>query len=354
MRTFLLVTSGACVALVSCFHQTPLPCPDASPPSPRPSLEAALPKPIVPHDPPAVAIVRSLSGSDPRGAYDAFSQSFRDAVPFDKMASIIAASERRLGPIIELRLGQEAGPGQPSSTVVAFHERGAEVFTVTLDKDGVLTGLRVRDLVERADSEGPGPAADYVAKRAYVLPGKGPWYVANGGNDATLNHHVGNKQQWYAFDIDKRDDKGNEARGEGKKNEDHYVFGEPVLAPAPGTIVFVIDAVEDYPPGERERYIITGNTVIIDHGDDEFSVLAHFKKGSIVVKTGQRVKVGQTLGLVGNSGNSSDPHTHWHLATSGGLSRGHGLPIRFAPLLVNGKRVENARPARGDVIENAP
>lgn len=347
---FVAAASAACAPQPKCAQMA-----DAPPRvTETPRVADTAPKSSAPAEPPAVAIVRRLLGSDQAATYASFSERFREAVPIERIADGMASSEKALGKVIDLRLAEaSAEEGRAESTVVAFRERGSEVFTVTLDDKGVLIGLRVKPLVEH-EEEGPGPADAYVAKRTYVLPGKGAWYVANGGPTNKQNHHVGNKQQWYAFDIDKRDADGKDAKGDGKKNEDHFVFGEPVLAPADGTIVFVVDAVDDYPPGERERYFVPGNTVVIDHGDDEFSVLAHFKKGSIVVKRGQKVKVGQKLGQVGNSGNTSDPHIHWHLATQGGLSRGSGLPIRFGALLVNGKRVENPKPVKGDTIENVP
>jgi murein DD-endopeptidase MepM/ murein hydrolase activator NlpD len=56
-----------------------------------------------------------------------------------------------------------------------------------------------------------------------------------------------------------------------------------------------------------------GNYVIIDHGNGEYSFLAHLKKGSMVVAVGDSLKSGQFIGLCGNSGNSSEPHLHYHL-----------------------------------------
>ena len=49
-----------------------------------------------------------------------------------------------------------------------------------------------------------------------------------------------------------------------------------------------------------------GNYVVIEHPNKEYSMIAHFKNGSILVKEGEQVKEGQLLGQCGNSGNSSE------------------------------------------------
>lgn len=59
-----------------------------------------------------------------------------------------------------------------------------------------------------------------------------------------------------------------------------------------------------------------GNYIIIDHGNDKYSYLTHFKYQSIIVHEGDDIKQGDVLGLVGHSGNSSEPHIHFHVANS--------------------------------------
>jgi hypothetical protein len=191
-----------------------------------------------------------------------------------------------------------------------------------------------------------------VSKRAYSLPLSGAWHEANGGTDPGGNLHIGNKQQWYAFDVHRVDAEGKDFKGDVKRKEDHYAWGQAVLAPADGTVVTTVTSVPDQEIGSRDRYFVPGNTVVIDHGEGEFSFLCHFQQHSIVVKPGQRVKRGQTLGKVGNSGNTSGPHLHWHLGSDADFTRAHGLPIRFAPLEVNGVRVEAAALKKGDTVEN--
>ena len=297
-----------------------------------------------------MAIVREVHGAGCGQLYDGFGDNFRKAVSKEKFEGIAAELDAALGKLLEARLlDRERTTSGARLYVAAFFERGTRLYKVSLDDAGVLRGLLVERFAE--EEPGQGPADDYVAKRTYTLPCRGRWVITNGGRDPRQNHHVGNKQQWYAFDINQKGEDGKKHTGEGKRNEDFLAWGQAVVAPADGTVVTVVDGIPDHGPEHTDRYFVPGNLVVIDHGDGEFSFLAHFQRGSIVVKPGARVKQGKVLGKVGNSGNSSGPHIHWHLATEADASRGHGLPIRFAPMTVNGARVESPSPVRDDVVD---
>lgn len=89
------------------------------------------------------------------------------------------------------------------------------------------------------------------------------------------------------------------------------------MAPADGIVVEVENSIEDNTPvGKMNEKQPLGNYVILDHDNTEFSYLVHFKYDSITVTEGDNVKQGGLLGLVGNSGNSSEPHIHFHVAYS--------------------------------------
>lgn len=100
-------------------------------------------------------------------------------------------------------------------------------------------------------------------------------------------------------------------------NKNYPQYGKPVIAAAPGKIVRVYDGLPDQQPGELSQEIpiedAAGNYVIQDIGHGYYALYAHLQPHSIVVKTGQSVGRGQKLGLLGNSGNSSAPHLHFHL-----------------------------------------
>ena len=64
--------------------------------------------------------------------------------------------------------------------------------------------------------------------------------------------------------------------------------------------------------------------------ENEYVVLAHFKQKSLLIKTGDILKPGVALGLVGNSGNTTFPHIHMHIQDAPKLGTGHGLLFAFS------------------------
>jgi murein DD-endopeptidase MepM/ murein hydrolase activator NlpD len=88
-----------------------------------------------------------------------------------------------------------------------------------------------------------------------------------------------------------------------------------------------------------------GNHVMIDHGNGEFSLLCHFRSGSVKVRAGQRVRQGDVLGEMGHSGMGSGlVHVHYELRNGSDLFNAEGLPARFegfrragAPGLASGR-----------------
>jgi murein DD-endopeptidase MepM/ murein hydrolase activator NlpD len=71
---------------------------------------------------------------------------------------------------------------------------------------------------------------------------------------------------------------------------------------------------------------VAGNHIVLDLGGGRYAFYAHFQPGSLKVKVGDRVTRGQVIGLVGNSGNSTEPHLHFHISDGVSPLGSEGLP----------------------------
>ena len=222
----------------------------------------------------------------------------------------------------------------------------AVVVMFSFDDSGKIAGLYFRPAQNPAESK----YLDYKDKTKYFLPLKGTWLVYQGGRSTFDNYHAAFPDERFAYDIVGVQE-GRLYSGSGDKVEDYFGFGKPVAAPADGSVVSAVDEYDDNPvlkPSEKNPK--QGNNVVIDHGNGEFSMLAHLKRGSVKVKAGDKVKAGQEMALCGNSGNSPFPHVHYHLQTTSEWFHGDGLPLQFHDYTANGKSVNTGEPVQGDVI----
>lgn len=146
----------------------------------------------------------------------------------------------------------------------------------------------------------------------FQLPVIGKWKI-NQAFDGEYTH----KDAWkYAWDFIVVDKDGKEFSNKGDYVTDYYCYNKPVVAVAEGTVVDVVDGIEDNSIGELNLKQNWGNTVVINHGYGVYSQYSHLKPGSIKVTKGMIVKKGQILGNVGNSGRSPYPHLHFQFQIS--------------------------------------
>ena len=218
-------------------------------------------------------------------------------------------------------------------------------------KDGTIGGFEVKPAPEAVASA----FTDYVTKTPLQLPFEGEWYVGWGGKTIAQNYHAANAEQRFAYDFVIRRD-GATHSGEGKALTDYYCFGQPIYAPGAGTIGKIVDGNPDNPPGVADPRNAAGNHVIIDHGNGEYSVIAHLQYASLKVKVGDVVKQGDLIAACGNSGNSSEPHLHYHLQNALAMfaDSTKGYPALFEDYLADGKPVGKGMPIRGQTIARAP
>jgi len=170
----------------------------------------------------------------------------------------------------------------------------------------------------------------------------------------------------YALDLLPVDSAGQRFRGDGKRLEDWYAYGQPLLAPAAGRVVAVHrDQPDNSAPGAEDRFdaramatdplALYGNYIVIQYAEGEYGMLGHMQPGSATVAPGDRVQAGQVIGRAGSSGTSLYPHVHYELRTDPTLDA-DGLPAYFTAVRrIRGtsSRVESAWFAdTGDVLES--
>ncbi|WP_445386467.1 peptidoglycan DD-metalloendopeptidase family protein [Robiginitalea sp. IMCC44478] len=174
------------------------------------------------------------------------------------------------------------------------------------------------------------------------------WYVLWGGDTEDLNYHVTSRAQKNAFDFIIRHPFNHKSfQGNGEANTDYYAFNRRILTPCSGKVVTVVNDVKDNIPGTRNPEQLTGNSVIIETEAGEYLLLAHLKKGSIQVNVNEQLHAGQYIGLVGNSGNSTEPHLHMHLMDEKDMERAAGIKMYFNDLIIDGvSEARNYSPIR--------
>ncbi len=182
----------------------------------------------------------------------------------------------------------------------------------------------------------------------FRLPLDGPVTVAWGGAGEKVNHHVINPEERWGYDLLVTVD-GVTHRGNTTALTDYYAYDRPVHAPAAGRIVDVHDGDADAPPGRADRRRRGGNRVVLEVAPGQYLFILHLKAGTIRVAPGQDVREGQSVGHVGNSGNSSEPHVHVHLQDSPELGVGEGIPLYFSnyAVLVSGATIRRGIPQGG-------
>lgn len=236
------------------------------------------------------------------------------------------------------------------------------VLTVVLDAENRIVGMNYVPQFALPDD----PAADYVSEVEFRLPFDGLWYTFWGGPDELNNYHVTTPSQRHAYDFLIWKD-GSTFSGDGTLLTDYYAYGQPVLAPAAGEVIFALDDLPDLLPiVESDPYNPTGNYVVIKVAEDAYLVIAHMQPDSLQVEVGDQIEAGQVIGLVGNSGNTSEPHIHIHLQNGpelftydesgaiSGFSDVISLPLVFTNYLADSEPVEAGIPVRDQFIQTAP
>jgi murein DD-endopeptidase MepM/ murein hydrolase activator NlpD len=219
---------------------------------------------------------------------------------------------------------------------------GARLFLTIRGVAAVLTlGVVWASLVSRQPPDG------HIVDLAFPLR-EGTYSIANGGSNRLTNAHIRTldpryaryRGQSYGVDIVK-----------GTPSE---IFGDLIYAPCEGSVVRVEDWLPDLTPPAVDRAHPPGNFVLVEC-DDAHVLVGHMRSGSVRVHPGDYVTTDTTLGEVGNSGNSDQPHLHIHAQRPGrpwDPFIGDPLPIRLdGRYLARNNRFTKIGPLPADEID---
>lgn len=176
------------------------------------------------------------------------------------------------------------------------------------------------------------------------------WLAVNGPSN--VSHHrrarlvidgAAHISQRFAIDWVQINEDLKTHHGDPKDNRNYLCFGADAVAVGDGVVVEVKDGIPENIPNQTPVVPITldtvaGNHINLDLGGGVYAMYAHLQPGSLRVKVGDKVKRGQVLALVGNTGNSTEPHLHFQLMNGNSPLGSDGLPYALSKF-VETKRI---------------
>lgn len=242
-------------------------------------------------------------------------------------------------------------------------EEGVVYLWVTADSlDAIPAAVRnkikvkIGDYPEALTVIGPTVAIDKKPVVVIASPLDGTNLVAANGPSNTSGHrralipvdgHAYISQR-YAIDWVEAYPDGKTYQGDSKDNKSYKIYGSEIHSVADGVVTETKDGIpQNVPNADTHAVPITletigGNHVIVDIGGGRYAFYAHMQPGSLRVKVGDHVKTGDVLGLVGNTGNSSEPHLHFDICDASSMLACEGLPYAFASFDVTGSLADGA------------
>ncbi|SES66443.1 Peptidase family M23 [Oceanobacillus limi] len=191
------------------------------------------------------------------------------------------------------------------------------------DDNQTIEGLQLTPITSYPETD------NRYTENTYRMPMIGEWFTFWGGTNELVNYHYAVESQRYAYDLVIVKD-GSSFEGDPTKNESYYAFGKEAVAPSEGVVVAIENNIKDNTPTvDTNRVEPLGNHVILEHENKEYSIIAHLQEGSVQVSEGDQVDAGDLLGYVGNSGNSSEPHIHFHVANHVDWEKGTSIRIKL-------------------------
>jgi len=274
-----------------------------------------------------------------------------DAVEADAGAARVTFSGSELADIV-VRLGAWGQPHEPTDRTIDG-DRSVIVFLL-IDLGNRKAPSTIEHTLRVLDDKG---AAHVVVLAPLVVstespiavapPLRGDWIAGDSVNNRPDAAHrravlVDDGHAWlaqrYAIDwVQYQTANGVRTtwKGPEDENDSYFCYNQPIYSVAAGKVVDMVDGLPENVP-HSGKYAIpidfnnaAGNHVVVEIGPHRYVLYAHMRPGTVRVKVGGIVKVGDILGHVGNTGSSAEPHLHMHIDDQPSFLAGNGVPYEF-------------------------
>ncbi|MGK5014734.1 M23 family metallopeptidase [Janthinobacterium sp. HLS12-2] len=202
--------------------------------------------------------------------------------------------------------------------------------------------LRHRVLLDGATADSPVIDTHHTHMKVLAPPLTGANWRAGNGPSIESHHRTGlfvaggaaQIARRYAIDWKIYED-GKMYSGDARDVSSYFAYGKNVLAVADGVIVQARDGMPNNIPRTKDGFApavpitmdtVMGNFIVLALGDGQFAQYVHLQPDSLRVKVGERVKRGQILARVGNSGDARWPHLHFQISDNSDILASEGLP----------------------------
>jgi murein DD-endopeptidase MepM/ murein hydrolase activator NlpD len=255
--------------------------------------------------------------------------------------------------------GMIARPGQTVTEKAKIAPGAFAIVYVWLDFDRVESvpakfshrmAMKIGDYPEGITLDGVAVSTERKPVVVISSPLRGEdWMAANGPSNTSVHRRAfipvngrAHISQRFAIDWVQLNADGKTYQSDSEDNKNYRAYGAEIVAVADGVVTQTKDGIPQNIPNKPPVVPITletigGNHVITEIGDGLYAFYAHLQPGSLRVKVGDKVHRGQVLGLLGNSGNSSEPHLHFHICNVNSELACEGLPYAFATYELEGK-----------------
>lgn len=295
--------------------------------------------------------------------YELYLSNFSDEAMTVRGVEILNADDDRMRIVsvvkeaqVKERLRMAGGGAQGDSTRLGAGQGAIVSLCLAFDKTAAPAKLRHRVLLDGAFADGPVIATRSAKLHVLGRPLAGSDWTADNGPNLHSHHRQGvfvagglaQNARRYAIDW-KKYRNGEIYSGDARDVRAYYSYGQDVVAVADGMVVGARNDMPDNIPRTKDGFTpavpltmdnLSGNFIVLDLGNGQYAQYAHLQPGSVRVKAGDKVRKGQMVARVGNSGDARVPHLHFQVATGTDILDGEGVPYlidRFRMRVDEGK-----------------